>query len=410
MSLAPVWRDALFAVVAGALCYAISCALVAPGSEAHGFGEDWELMSEAPFELRRRLPHRLLAPLLAHFIGMGKPHFVLFVRGLSVVLLAVVCFFCRRQGARMLDAALITSAVALTGAVQMYKQNWVGYPDALGYALLFGSMMTARRPVVFWSLFLANLLCHELAVFVLPWLWFLRRRADRAWRIDLVGIAICLAVYGTFYLWVKSAAPQQLFDANYFKDHPLFPGGTVVVWSLALVNYVVAFGPILAVLAWHQHRGEHGAERRHLWIVGVGIAAIFCIAFDWARHSNLIIVPLVIASLRFLARGHRLAYLALLVGGAVAMLVVPPWAPKSWPTHLVVDPAIVPGIVIVDPGTAPGNITFGPLSEVLRLWLPVAWPTLWPILAIGAAIWLAGFWLARRDRAATADRAAAAAP
>jgi hypothetical protein len=399
----PVWRDLLLALVVGALCYALSCALVAPGSEAQGFGIEWDQMSEAPLELRGRLPHRLLAPFLAHVVGMGKPHYLLFVRGLSIALLAVVFFFCRRRGARVVDASLITAAVAVTAAVQMYKQHWVGYPDALGYALFFGNVLAAKRPVVFWSLFLVNLLNHELAVFLLPWLWFVRREADRAWRTDVVAIAACLASYGAFYLWVKSAAPQQVFNAEYFAEHPLFPGGTVVVWSLTLVNYVVAFGPILAVLAWHQHRGEHGRERWHLWLVGAGMAAIFCIAFDWARHCNLIIIPLVFASLRFLAAGHRAAYLALLVAGVVAMIIVPPWAPKSWPTHLVVDPAIVPGIVVVDPGGAPGqlNISFGPLSEVLRLWLPEAWPTLWPILAIGAAIWLVGWWLARRDRATT---------
>lgn len=404
---APLWRELSLAVVVGLACYALSCLLVAPAATAVSFGEQWQKMSVAPFELPGQFPHRILAPLLAHVLGMGGESFVMFVRGLAVALLATVFVFARRHQAAVLDSCLATLAIAVTAAIQMYKQHWVGFVDPLCYTLFFWMWLSASRPTVFWALFLANLFNHELAAFLLPWAWFVRRRAGGSVRADAIGIAVALSVYAAFYLWVKAHAHEQAYNYVYFAEHPLFPGGTVVVWCLMLVNFVVAYGPILAVIAWHQHRSEHRGERWHLWVVGVGMLAIFCIAFDWARHSNLIILPLVLASVRFLAAGHRLAYVALLVAGVVGMVVVPPWASKSWPTHRIVDPAIVPEIVVVDPAGPAGqvNITFGPLRAVLRVWLPEVAGMLAIILAIGAAIWLAGYLLARRDRA-TAGRAA----
>jgi hypothetical protein len=48
-----------------------------------------------------------------------------------------------------------------------------------------------------------------------------------------------------------------------------------------------------------------------------------------------------------------------------------------------------------------GGIGFGPLSAALQNWLPVVWPTLWPILLGLAATWGFGAAIARRDRAAS---------
>src|SRR5688572_12487974 len=88
-------ESALAALGAGCLVYGVSCLIVPPGNEAHGFGIDWQSMSEQPFALVGSLPHRMLAPLLAHVLGMGGGNWVLFVRGLTIVLLATVWFFCR---------------------------------------------------------------------------------------------------------------------------------------------------------------------------------------------------------------------------------------------------------------------------------------------------------------------------
>lgn len=386
-------RDVLLGLLVGALCYGISCVLVAPGAVAITFGTQWQDMSVAPFELRGQFPHRMLAPLLAHCVGMGGDAFVLFVRGLAVLLLGTVFFFCRRQGSAVVDALLVTFAVAVTATIQMYKQHWVGFVDPLGYTLFFWMWLAARRPVVFWGLFLANLFNHELAAFLLPWLWFVRRCAAGSRRADVLGAGLALAIYAAFYFWVKANAPAQLYSVDYFAEHPLFPGGTFVVVSLALVHLVVAFGPVLAVLAWHQHVREHGRERWHLWLVLAGVLAIFCIAFDWARHTNLIVLPFALASIRFLAAGYRVWYVGLVALGVALMLWVPPWSPTAWPTHAMaaMDLWLRTGVVVV----IDGDYFPGSLRAAALHWLPEVAPTFAVIGAIFAAIWLTGWWFAR---------------
>ncbi|HEX6812522.1 MAG TPA: hypothetical protein VF384_12930 [Planctomycetota bacterium] len=387
--------DLAFAAAAAVACYAASCLFVAPGASAVTFGLQWQEMSKAPLELPGQFPHRILAPVLAHCVGMGGDHFVLFTRGLAVLLLGTVCFFGRRRGASALDALLITLAVALTAPIQMYKQHWVGFVDPLCYTLFFCSWLAARRPVLFWGLFLANLFTHELAAFLLPWLWHLRRQVNGSSRADVLGAGLALGIYGAFYLAVKALAPAQKYNADYFFSNPMFPGGTFVIVTLAITHLVVAFGPILAVLAWQQHTRNQDPGRRQLWLVLAGIAAIFCIAWDWARHSNLIVLPLVGASLSFLAAGHRAVYVGLVAAGAALMVWVPPWS-SGWPISSMAS-AVVLGdtkAAVLNPATR--EPMGGALRDVLTAWVPAVAPLLSGILVLLAAIWVLGFVLARR--------------
>jgi len=395
------------ALVTAGLCYGLSCLIVAPSSldpEQPTFGTQWQWMSEAPFELRGQFPHRFLGPLLAHYLGFGGDRWVPFVRGLTVLLLATVFFFARRRGAKPMDALLVTLALALTAPIQMYKQHWVGYVDPLCYLLFFWAWMAAGRPVLFWGLFLANLLTHELAAFLLPWAWFVRREANGSVRTDVIGAGLALGLYGAFYLWVKAVAAEQRYHARYFFDNPMFPGGTFVIITLALVHLVVAFGPILAVLAWHQHTRPRDRERMHLWLVGGGVLAIFCIAWDWSRHANLIALPLVVASLQFLAAGHRLVYAGIVALGVGLMAWIPPWSSSAWPTSAMANVLFETRAAVANPATH--QPMGGALSDVLTKWVPAVAPMLVPIIAILAAIWFAGAWFARRRAAPTADPAA----
>jgi hypothetical protein len=403
--------DLAIAFVVGVAAYLASCAIVAPGAQPLGFGIEWQLMSERPFDFVGRFPHRWLGPLCAWALGQGGAGWIGFTRALTALLLVTIALVCRRRGASWLDASLVTIAVALIAPVQMYKEAWVGYTDPLCYTLLFWALLAARHPVLLWTLFLANLMNHELAVFLLPWLWFVRRRQDARWRLDVLGAAGALGAYAAFYLYVRATGSGQ-FTADYFASHPLFPGGSVVVIALALVHYLVAFGPVLAVLAWFVHAPDGRGERGHFGWVLLGIGAIFCIAFDWSRHANLLVVPLVIAAQRFLAAGHRVLFASVVTAGAIAMAtpVLRPWAPKTWPTYLISDPALTSGVVIARETPGQLDVTFGPLSAALLRWLPAVWPALWPMLALLAVVWVAGALFARRGATAVARPAGPVTP
>ncbi|MEO6596754.1 MAG: hypothetical protein ABIP94_18560 [Planctomycetota bacterium] len=392
----PAAAAGALALAVGTAAYLLSCWLVPPGTTTSGFGEQWQYMSADPLGLLGQLPHRILGPLLAYVFGMGGGlRYVYFVRGLAVLMLAVVFLYCRQQKSRAIDAALVTCAVAVTAPVQMYKLHWVGYTDPLCYALFFVMAMAARHTVVFWSLFFLNLLNHELALFFLPWLWFLRREAGGSWRADALGAGAALVLYAAFYYYVKAHAAQQLFSADYFLSHPLFPGGTFAVWALALVQWTVAYGPLLAVLAWHQHRSTIRRDRWHFWLVFGGILAVFCIAFDWQRHTNLIVLPFALASVRFLAAGHRLAYAGLGLVSVLLFLRWPAWGGSDWPTNQLWPPLFESRLVF-----AKGlDYDFGGVREFALGWVPLVWPILLSVYAILAGIWLVGFWFARRERA-----------
>ncbi|HEB53762.1 MAG TPA: hypothetical protein ENI87_10970, partial [bacterium] len=283
--------EALLALAIGWALYQVSCWLVPAGPmTGNGFDIDWQRMSADPFALPGRFPHRILAPFLAWATGWGGDGYLEFTHGLHVLLLASTAFVTLRLRGSLLDAVLVAAMVAITAPTQLYKLHWVGYTDPICYSLFLWMIVAVRNPYVFWSLFLVDLMNHELAGFLLPWLWFLRRRTDGRWRLDLVLAGLACAIYLGFYLFVKSQA-AQLFSSDYFLSHPLFPGGTFVVWNLAAVHLTTTFGPMLAMLAWHQHHRRAGAERWHLWLVLLGVATIFCIAFDWARHSNLLLLP-----------------------------------------------------------------------------------------------------------------------
>jgi hypothetical protein len=392
-------RDLALAWVVAAACYASSCAILAPSSALAGFGVDLTMMSAAPFDWPGRLPHRVLAPLLGWAVGAGGANYWRFTQGLGVLLLAMVWLVCRRHGATLLDAALVTLAVAVTSPIQMYKVQWVAYSDALTYTLFFAALLAAKRPVLFWSLFFANLLNHELAAFLLPWLWFVRRQAGGSPRADLVGAGVALALYAAFYLYVRSAAPAQLYSAAYFAQHPMFPGGSFMVLVLAITHAATTFGPVLAVLAWHQHTAAHGRERWHLWLVLGSVLAIFCIAYDWHRHSHLLVLPLVLASVRFLAAGKRLVYGALVAAGIATMLAWPQWNGHGWPMNRMatVDLWDRTGTIAINPAT--GELTGCSLSAAVTRWFPEVAPYFAGVVAALVAFWLVGFALARGDRA-----------
>lgn len=390
--------EGIVAFLVAGFAYFVSCLFLWPAEANKGFGEEWQAMSADPFSWPGRFPHRIFAPLLAWFTGMGGPDYVRFVRALHVLMLACVFLWARRLGTKRFDCGLIVLAVAVTAPVQMYKIHWVGYSDPLAYSLFMIGAMCARRTAVFWLLFLANLLTHELALFLLPWLWFLRRQVDASPRADAAWIAGVGACYAAYYLAVKSVA-RQVFSYEYFLVvDPLLPWGPIAVWCLMLTHWLLAFGPVLAVIAWHWHTPSHGRERWQLWLVVAGILAILALAFDWMRHANLIVLPFVLASARFLKAGGRIAYAALLAVSALMLWLHPPWDAGGEPTRTL-------WIRIGELVIAPQPKDF---SRVITEWLPAVWPTLLWVYTLLGLVWLLGFGMARWRR--TADFRAADSP
>ncbi|GAB4140426.1 MAG: hypothetical protein Fur0037_06970 [Planctomycetota bacterium] len=376
----------LLAFVSAVAVYELSCLWLPPSGTPFSFGLEWQRMSEDPFALRGQFPHRILSPLLAFCLGLGGGRFELFVRAEAVLLLAVAFLCCRRR-AGLLDALLVTLGVGASGAVQMYKQCWVGYVDDLSYSLLLLAVLAARRPVLFWSLWFLSLMNHEVALFLLPWLWHRRRLEGGGGRSDAVLAAGALAAYAAFYVAVGALAEERVYDAAFFARNHLFPYATAWLWVLCLVQWLAAYGPLLVMLptAWH---GGAPRERQGMLLAICGTLAVFSLAFDVTRHANLLVLPLVTSATALLARGRRILVAALVAGAVLQSIWLSPWTASSWPMGYFLK-AMANSGVYADYRRIPTHL------------IPAVWPSLLLVAAAAAAVHGAGFWIARSGRPAS---------
>src|SRR5262245_28700657 len=167
----------LAAAAVGAVVLWLSDLLQPPSAVAFaGHGEYFQAMTVDPLSLHGAFPHRILWPLLAHLLGLGGPRAPVFSQVCNGAFLAVVFWFCRQRGARVLDALLVTGACAATGAVLVYKPM-ACYSDTLMFLLLLLAVHFVARPVVFWGLVLLASSSHEMVFFFAPWLVYLRCQA-----------------------------------------------------------------------------------------------------------------------------------------------------------------------------------------------------------------------------------------
>lgn len=387
----PAWLVELgLAIGFGLFAYVFAFVVTPQVMKPNNFGEFWQMMSVDPFGLRGDFPHRMLGPLLAHYLGMGGQLWVPFTMLTSAVFLCIVFRTARWRGAEVTDAALVTFAVALTGAVQGYKTDMIGYVDNLGYSLTLLIWMSARRGWLFWPLILVNLVNHEMVAFFLPWFLFLRRQVRAPIRADVVGFVFALGLYVVFRKVVGAHAAAWAYDGHYFLEHCFLPFSFLYLWALAAVYQLHLFGPMLAIVVWHLLRPRPVHERAHAVLVIGGFLTVFFLAYDVQRHSNMMFIPLLIASVRFLGtRRSRYAYAALLAA-TVAISSHYPWV-FNWVT----------GIMTYDCGghrmIMPENRFNMPLYwEIIVGTFERAWPVLFALAWEALFLLALAQWFARR--------------
>ena len=330
------------ALAAGLVAYLPTTWLMPAAPATFSLGVEHQLLSAAPFEFGSRLPQRILGPLLAWAIGLGGEGYPRFTQSCSVLLLAAVFWFCRGRGARSADALLITLAVACSGTTQTYKAL-VGFSDPLTFALLLVALRCVGNAALFWAANFLSLLNHEFILFFMPWLlWERRRLAGARLSVDALALALVSGLYVAFRWWIAARAPhggEVKFDLGYYIGHSLFPFGTLWLCIVTLVYWVADFGPLLVVIAWGMRGARPRGENASLLLLVAGIGGIYTVvfAYDFERYGSFLFLPLVTASLRFLADPRRRGCYALLVAGAAVGFTL--WHPSA---H---DPARPPGYV-----------------------------------------------------------------
>ena len=309
------------AAAAGAFALGLAALLTWPSPVPYqGHGEDFAKLSAEPLSLVGAFPQRILWPLLAHVTGLGGERSPAFSQVCSGLLLAVVFWFCRQRGARAVDALLVTVAVALTGAVQLY-QVMTCHSDTLNWLLMLLLVHHVRRPFVFWPLVLLCALSHEMIFFFAPWLVYLRWRESGSVKRELLSLAVVVALYQGWRTVVKSVGAVTGYDVSYYLYHHWLPWGTPGLWLLWVMLLLVEFGPLLAIVVWAWRTDRLGAGesgRWGPWLYLLCTLSLMFFAFDVQRFASYAFLPLVLASLRFLeirrARGIFMVLLGVGVG------------------------------------------------------------------------------------------------
>jgi hypothetical protein len=313
--------DPCLAAAAGALLWAGANALVpAAAAPFPGHGERFAAMAADPLAFDGAFPHRVLWPLLARgaaACGLDAVGFSALCNGL---LLAVVCHVVRARAGRAVDGLLAAAAVAASGGVLVY-QTMACFSDPLNLALLLLAAHWAARPARLWGCVLVGALSHELMLFFVPWLSWLRLRHGGSWRRDGLAGALVVAAYGGWRLFVAAQAPPGGYGAGYYVENNFWaPWLLPALLALWLLVAIVEFGPLLAVVAagWRVGLSSVGG-RAGLSLFVAGVLPLLWFAYDVMRFAALLAVPLALCAADLLrAGGHRarIALVALVTAAA----------------------------------------------------------------------------------------------
>lgn len=296
--LAAIWITSL---LVGIGVFWLTC-LVEPASRATlNFGTEYAQMAVDPFALLGKFPHRLLAPLVAHELGLGGDRYWLFAHGCTVLLIAMIFAAAMLLGARWWQALLLTTTIAFTGTVQLYKGH-VGYPDPITWLLMTATIVARRHPRTFWTLQFLNVMHHEQILFFWPWLLWWRHREDwrqgKAWLPDAFGAAVVLGIYVLWRSHVGAHAAQQMLTLEHYESLKYFPVGTLGLTALNLLSTFIWFGALPVLVAWHAFVDGWRREGWGILLFLISLHAVFGVAHDVYRFSCFLFVPVLFAGLR----------------------------------------------------------------------------------------------------------------
>lgn len=290
-----------------------------------GHGERFAAMVADPFAVFRAdasgapspFPHRILWPLLAHVAGWFGVSAVGATALTSWALLAVVAWFVR-QRANWLDALLVTTAIAITGAVQVYKPMACMSADTLDLLLLLLAVHHVRRPFVCWSLVAVATFSHELAIFFAPWLVVVRVHAGGKLPREIVAVAACGALHFAWRTGIGFLV-RSAYGAGYYTENAFWvPWGMPSMEALLALVTLAEFGALLVVPVWALRVGAFAGGRWAPWLLLAGIAALTVFAYDVMRFASFFALPIVLGAVPMLAaRGGRLVFAALVVMAGV---------------------------------------------------------------------------------------------
>lgn len=376
-----------------------------PAVPRPGHPADFVAIAQAPFAFAGTFPQRILWPLLAHVAGWFGIGPIVFSQACCAALLAVVFWFGRQRGVGWLGAGLVAAAVAVSGAVGVYKPL-ACLSDPLNLLLLVLTVHCQRRPLAFWLLVALAALSHEMVFFFAPWLLWLRWRAGGSPGRDVGALAVVLAVYAAWRLFVQAmvppGAPVVTYDAAYYIQNNFWvPWGLPTMWGLWALVVMAEFGPllVLVVVAWRRRPpGLVGVLGP--WLYLVCVLSLMLLAYDVFRFATFVFLPVVAGGLAVVATSRGRVVVAALVAAAAATCAWQHPIPSEQGGRAFTDVSGHVRELLIARMRAAGTDA-PPRFAVVDAWafpaelLARTWPT-FAVAGLGAlACVAAGLWLAR---------------
>ena len=391
-----IWTPAQSALVVSGVLLLLSELLVPSAAGPFpGHGERFAAMAADPFTFEGPFPQRLLWPLGAwcfSHLGMSALTFSHLCTG---VLLAVVFWFAHQRTRSSLDAALVATAAAASGAALVYN-TMACMSDQLSLASLFLLVHFAGRRWVFWPLVLVSALAHELVFFFWPWLLYLRCQNGGVWWRD----GLCLGAAMAAYLLFRSQVTASYGASYYLENAFWFPWCMPVMWTLWGFEVLVEFGPLLALVAWGLGRDGALSARDALGgrfgpaLFLCGVLPLMVLAYDVMRFATFAVLPVVLAGVSLVQRrGGRAALSGLIAASVLCYAWLHPVASEQGGRHFTDIAAhilsLLPTRVVPTQPMAPEHAWTFTAALVERWWWPVgacAFVGALVVIAIGRAL------------------------
>ena len=283
------WRTGLVVATAAML---LACIYVRPTVQTTWAGRLLADLARDPFPVgvSNVLGFRILTPLISYIVGLRGEGIV--ITNLFFVWLLLVIVYPQLRSARVSPyyAALGTLALVLSApnlTVIYYSEG----NDALAHLLLAVAYFQRRRAWGLWGCFALSLFNREAALFMLPWLMYLRLR-ERGWGTAyvfelLAALVPCFVGYMLFRDWMGGRIHVQQDLGHYLGPILNYP---LEIWRLTFgyqwLGWLSVFKSMWIVPAFAfvwSRRSHDVAWRNSSLILVVCVYAQFFLAWDATR-------------------------------------------------------------------------------------------------------------------------------
>ncbi|MBI5153743.1 hypothetical protein HZA57_00765 [Candidatus Poribacteria bacterium] len=296
----PRWAVVIFCAI---LLHAASAFLVTPETRPLVFGPtSYAYLSIHPgdFGSQSKIPHRLLAPVVAHVLFLRGSWFLAVPIAASLAFVALVFAHFRVTGLAPSAALGLAAALAVSSPVALALRIYDSV-DPVSFLLLWCALVNWRKAAVCGAFYALSLLNHEANLFALPWLallpWREKAEARLRWR-HMAALGCSLAPMLVLRHAIGQLGEIPFSACSYLQweniKATLAPNPTMLLLGTFEAFRLFWFLPFCgAIFAWRR-----GHKRASLWLIAAIFSALaqLLVASDTSRLAGFAFVAVLSGS------------------------------------------------------------------------------------------------------------------